>query len=154
MLTWAEAIEASPLGVLIRQSTWAFALGEVVHLFGLTLVLGTTIVLNLRLFGWGLREQSPRTVAADLRTWNAIGLALSVCSGIVLSISEAVKLAGSPPFAIKMALFAMAVAYTAAVHGRVAQRSLTPGFWERTSAAISLALWFGVATAGRAIAFY
>ena len=40
MMPWAQAIEASWIGVAIRQSTWAFALMEVVHLFGLTLVLG------------------------------------------------------------------------------------------------------------------
>jgi len=154
MMTWAAAIEATRLGVAIRQSTWMFAAMEVVHLFGLTLVLGTVLAVNLRVFGLGLRQLSVADLVSETRRWNGLGLVLSIGSGILLLVSEAVKLAGSPPFAVKMALFAAAVAYTALVHRRVLRHADAGGAWGKASAALALALWFGVALAGRAIAFY
>ena len=117
MMTWAAAIEATRLGVAIRQSTWMFAAMEVVHLFGLTLVLGTALVVNLRIFGLGLRQLSVADLVSETRPWNGIGLLLSIGSGVLLLVSEAVKLAGSPPFALKMVLFAAAVGYTASYTG-------------------------------------
>ena len=154
MMTWAAAIEATRVGVLIRQSTWMFAAMEVVHLFGLTLVLGTALVVNLRIFGLGLRQLSVGELLSDTRRWNTLGLLLSIGSGVLLLISEAVKLAGSPPFALKMALFVTALVYTSLVHRRIVRRTQTLGWWEKASAALTLTLWFGVALAGRAIAFY
>jgi hypothetical protein len=152
--TWAAAIEAWPLGVMVRQSTWAFAFAEVVHLVGLTLVLGTVIDLNLRLFGAGLREQLPDRVWSDLCPWNRLGLALVVISGFILTVSEAVKLSGSPPFALKMVLFACAVAHSVVLQRRVAREPHLAGGWAKANAALAVLLWFGVAVAGRAIAFY
>ena len=46
------------IAMWIRDSTWVFALLEVFHLFGLTLLLGTLVVVNLRLFGFGLTGHS------------------------------------------------------------------------------------------------
>jgi hypothetical protein len=154
MMTWAAAIEATRLGVAIRQSTWIFAAMEVVHLFGLTFVLGTVLVVNLRIFGLGLRELSVADLVSDTRPWNGVGLVLSIGSGVLLLVSEAVKLAGSPPFALKMVLFASALVYTSLVHRRVVLRTAAGGVLGKASAALTLALWFGVALAGRAIAFY
>ena len=154
MMTWAAAIEATRLGVAIRQSTWMFAAMEVVHLFGLTLVLGTALVVNLRIFGLGLRQLSIVDLVSETRPWNAVGLVLSIGSGVLLLVSEAVKLAGSPPFAVKMALFAAALLYTSLVHRHVVRRRDAADGVGKASAALALFLWFGVALAGRAIAFY
>ena len=154
MMRWAAAIEATRIGVAIRQSTWIFAAMEVVHLFGLTLLLGTTIVLSLRMFGAGMRDQSVAQLAADTRPWNTLGLFLSVGSGVILAVSEAVKLMASPPFAIKMVLFVLALLYTQTIHSRMVRRQTPPGVAEKLSAAIVLMLWFGVALAGRTIGFY
>jgi hypothetical protein len=152
---WINIIERSWLGLTIRQSTWLFAATEVVHLFGLTLLLGTTIVLNLRLFGAGLRQQSLGEIVAYTRPWNTAGLLLSLSSGVVLFIAEAAKMAASDAFLFKMALLFVALVYTWAVHRRVTANPHAAQLWAaRASAALSLVLWFGVALAGRAIAFY
>ena len=60
------------ISVMIRDSTWAFALIEVFHLFGLTLLLGTLTVLNLRLFGWGLGGYPLKSVASDALPWTFV----------------------------------------------------------------------------------
>jgi hypothetical protein len=53
-----------------------------------------------------------------------------------------------------MVLLALALAYTSLVHRRVVRRASASDVLGKASAALTLALWFGVALAGRAIAFY
>jgi hypothetical protein len=149
----ALAVDGSSMGVMLRQSTWMFAAMEVVHLLGLALLLGTTLAVDLRLLGVALGDQPVRVVAMGTRAWNTVGLLMMVGSGSLLAASEPLKLAASPPFGVKMALLAAAVIYTYTVQAFVIRRP-GPAIAARLSALVSLTLWFGVALAGRVIAFY
>lgn len=146
-------MDHSALANIIRASTWAFAALEVVHLFGLTLLLGTLSVLDLRLFGAGLRDQSISQIAADTSPFTMIGLATSAFSGIILAVSEANRLYDSGPFTIKMILFVLAVIFTFTFNRRLNTQEPSRGAALR-GGIISLLLWFGVGFAGRAIAFF
>jgi hypothetical protein len=146
-------LDHSALANVIRASTWAFAALEVIHLFGLTLLLGSISVLALRLLGGGLRDQTISEIALDTRPWIMTGLCTATLTGIVLAISEANKLYDSPPFFIKMALFALAVTFTFTFHRGLTKAEPSHGAALR-GGIISLLLWFGVGFAGRAIAFF
>jgi hypothetical protein len=146
-------LDQSALSNIIRSSTWAFALLEVIHLLGLTLLLGTLSVLDLRLFGAGLQDQSISQVASDTCPFTIIGLITVASSGIVLAVSEANKLYESVPFMIKMTLFVLALIFTFTFHRRLKAKEPSKGAALR-GGIISLILWFGVGFAGRAIAFF
>jgi hypothetical protein len=146
-------LDQSALSNLIRNSTWAFALLEVIHLLGLTLLLGSISVLDLRLFGAGLRDQSISQVASDTSPIIMIGLATSALTGVVLAVAEANKLYYSGPFMIKMILFVLAVTFTFTFHRRLNTREPSRGAALR-GGIVSLLLWFGVGFAGRGIAFF
>ncbi len=152
VFTW---FDKSWLGELIRNSTWAFAAIEVVHLFGLTVLLGTVTVVNLRLAGFGLRQQSAAEVAHDAMPWTYVGIVVTMASGFLLFVSEALKCYDSPPFFLKMGLLALSLMVTFAIQRRMAngsvEFSLVVG---RLLATLTIALWFGVGLAGRAIAFF
>ncbi len=146
-------LDHSALANVIRASTWAFAFLEVIHLLGLTLLLGTLSVLDLRLLGGGLRDQSVSQIASDTSRFTMIGLVTSAFSGIILAVSEANRLYDSGPFTIKMVLFILAVIFTFTFQRRLNTREPS-----RSAAllggVVSLVLWFGVGFAGRAIAFF
>jgi hypothetical protein len=146
-------LDHSALANLIRASTWAFAALEVVHLFGLTLLLGTLSVLDLRLLGVGLRDQSISQIASDTSPFTMIGLATSALTGVVLAVAEANRLYESGPFLIKMILFVLAVAFTFTFNRRLNTREPSRGA-ALGGGIVSLLLWFGVGFAGRAIAFF
>ena len=148
---WADQTWIS---VMIRDSTWAFALIEVFHLFGLTLLLGTLTVLNLRLFGWGLGGYPLKSVATDALPWTFAGMAVSITSGVLLFLSEAMKCYGSLPFFVKMGFLAAALVFTFAFHRRLARVDAPSPAVSKCAACISVTLWFGVGLAGRAIAFF
>jgi hypothetical protein len=126
---------------------------EVIHLLGLTLPLGTLSVLDLRLLGAGLQDQSISQIASDTSPFTMIGLITVASSGIVLAVSEANKLYDSGPFMIKMTLFALALIFTFTFHRRLNAQEPFRGTALR-GGIISLILWFGVGFAGRAIAFF
>ena len=141
------------LANVIRASTWAFAALEVIHLLGLTLLLGSISVLDLRLFGAGLRDQTITEIAVDTSRWTMIGLGTVTVTGIVLAVSEANRLYDSGPFLIKMILFVLAVIFTFTFHRGLTKSEPSAGSALR-GGIVSLLLWFGVGFAGRAIAFF
>lgn len=139
---------------MIRDSTWAFALIEVFHLFGLTLLLGTLTVLNLRLFGWGLKAYPLKAVATDALPWTFVGMAVSITSGVLLFVSEAMKCYGSLPFFVKMGLLAAALLFTFTFNRNLTKADPPSPAVSKCAACLSIGLWFGVGLAGRAIAFF
>ena len=138
------------LGRLVAKSTWDFAILETVHIIGLTLLLGTVFVVNLTVLGVGVRQRAGR-VARELALWGWVGFGLMLVSGVPMFMSSAEGYSVSVPFAIKMAFLASAILLQGAMH-------TIPGMYEgrvlgKIAACLSLVCWFGVAYAGRAIAF-
>jgi hypothetical protein len=81
------------------------------------------------------------------------GVALALGSGLLLFLAEAVKCYYNVAFWYKMGLLMSAVIFQLIVHQKLKVASGPSTGLTKGTAAISLALWFGVAVAGRAIAF-
>jgi len=137
----------------IRASTCQFAVFEMIHLLGLTMVMGSLMVLDLRLFGVGMRRRSAADLSRDLSAWMLSGLAIILGSGALLFFGEPMKLYGSPSFHVKMLLLALAIVFHFTILRGAANRSEAAPVLSRFAAAVSLLLWFGVGLAGRAIGF-
>ena len=144
------------LGHAIRESKWTFALAEVFHLFGITLFLGTILVLALRLFDLVLREKGVAETARELRPWSLSGLFLTLLTGTLLFTSEAVKCWGNVAFHYKVLLLLLALPFqfTALRSVTRADRQGLPPIVRKLTALVAVLLWFGVAVFGRAIFFF
>jgi hypothetical protein len=140
------------LSIEIRASTWQFAIYEMVHLIGLTMLLGSLMVLNLRLFGFGLLRQRTSDLARDLRGWLLSGLAIILGSGVLLFFGEPMKLFGNTSFHVKMILLASAIIFQFTLFRRVTNGKASP-LVNKLTGVVSLVLWFGVGLAGRGIGF-
>jgi hypothetical protein len=152
LLTVFDWFEATPIGIFGRESSVFFPAVEVVHLLGLTLLLGSVLFVNLRLLGITLRREEIGQVFRSVRPllWSAASVTLG--SGLLLFLTEAVKCYFNVAFWYKMALLAVALVFQLTVQQRIAARPAGL-VHARLTAAISLTLWFGVGIAGRAIAF-
>jgi hypothetical protein len=146
-------VDASWLSREIRHSTWQFAIFEMIHLLGLTMVLGSLMVLDLRLFGVGMRRLRAAELASDLRSWMLSGLAIISLSGVFLFFGEPMKLYVSPSFHVKMGLLALAILFQFTIFRGVAGRSEASPLLSKLAGVVSLLLWFGVGLAGRGIGF-
>ena len=126
-----------------------------VHLVGLTLLLATVLVLNLRLAGVALKDSSLAWLAQQLKPWMLGGLAVVVLSGVFIFIGTPAKYLASNPFRVKMAVLGLAMLFQSVWLRRFAAPDPAPR--SRAArlvvAALSLTLWFTVGWAGRAIAF-
>src|SRR5258708_10586002 len=143
---WADE---SSVGAAIRGSTWVFAFIEVFHLLGLTLLLGTVVLVNLRLCGYGLRRQSMAEVATDALPWMLVGMAVTMASGSLLFVSEAMKCYGSLPFFVKMGFLFTALVFTFTLHRKLTKRDAPPPpVCGKVAAAASFLLRFFSVVAG------
>lgn len=144
------------IGVTIRDSRFLFPIIETFHLLGITMLLGTLLLVNLRLFNLGMRRLPVDRLARELSPWMLGSLALVLASGTLLFLSEALKCYDSGPFQLKMLLLFLAILFHFTVHrpftnsGRAIKKPLRA--W--LVGALSLMLWFGVGLAGRAIGFF
>ncbi|MGA2602227.1 MAG: DUF6644 family protein [Bryobacteraceae bacterium] len=142
----------TPVGALIRDSTWGFAIVETVHLLALAVLGGTILIVDLRLIGLGLRRQPVRLLARELSPWFTGSLLVMVASGIVLTSGETLKCFYNPAFRWKMLLLAAAIAFYYTLHWKVVRsEGGEVGIVSRLAGVISLMLWLSVGVAGRAI---
>ncbi len=165
--------ESTAIGQAVAQSVWAFPILEAVHLIGLCMLGGALLVVDLRLLGVGLTSQPVARLARYARPWLIGSLVLMVATGIPLFLSEAIKAYYNTSFWVKMCTLPVALAFTFGVRERVARREADdpeepadpdelpddanktddPGKTGHIVGAVSLALWFTVAAAGRWIGF-
>lgn len=155
LLPFFEWCEASTLGNAIRDSSWLFPVIESVHLLALALLGGTLLVVDLRLFGVGLRDQPVRQLARDAHPWLVGALLVMIATGVPLFLSESIKCYYSTAFWTKITTLPVAILFTFTVRRKVtmADEMRLGRSQRRLVALVSLALWFGVAAAGRWIGF-
>jgi hypothetical protein len=155
-----QFLYASHFGTTIRESEHAFDIIESVHVMSITLLVGTIVILDLRMLGLVLRSIPITRVARGVLPLTWSGFLVSFTSGFLLFWAEAAKNYGNPAFRVKLLLLALAglnpLIFHTGVYRRVQQwESLSVFPWRaRAAAAVSLTLWSGVILAGRAIAYF
>jgi hypothetical protein len=125
-----------------------------IHLVGLTILLGSLFLIVMRLFGFGMRDMGPSQLARDLSPWTRIGMITVLTSGVLLFFGEPMKLYGSPSFLVKMVFLFLALLVQATFFRKLtAEESVSGSGTNILIGTLSLVLWFGVGLAGRGIGF-
>jgi hypothetical protein len=150
----------SGMGTAIRESIWVFPIIETVHVLGITLLVGTVAILDLRLLGLALKGEPVSRVASGVLPLTWAGFAVMFVSGFLLFWSEAAKSYGNPAFRLKLLLLLLVglnpLIFHFTIYRSVSEwneRIVTPPR-ARLAAILSLTLWSGIICAGRAIAYY
>ena len=154
-----KAIEATPVGVFMRENVLAFPLVESVHVLALTLVVGTIGMVDLRLLGVSARNHAVTKYSNEIVpiTWWAF--ALAAVTGGLLFTSKAADYTHNFFFVGKMILMACA-GINMAIFEFMTYKSVknwdsetpTP-FGAKLAATLSLLFWLGVIIFGRWIGF-
>jgi hypothetical protein len=141
--------------VYIRDSSFGMPALQSVHLVGLTILLATVLLLNLRLAGVSMLDWPLPLLERQLRPWALGAISVVVGSGMIMFLGNPAKYLASYPFLFKMTALALAIL----LQFRMVRRLSTTGAGSRSRprdiilAGLSLTLWFAVGWAGRAIAF-
>jgi hypothetical protein len=147
----AQNIEASALGQTIRESTWLFPAIESAHLLALALLGGSVLIISLSVLGVGLKTPPAEIYKSAHRYMNAAVIVL-LATGILLGISEPVKLYGRQAFWVKMISLAVALLITYLAFNPLVRRGAS-GIGMRSVTGLTMAAWLLVAMAGRWIGF-
>jgi hypothetical protein len=129
---------------------WAYPALEIVHIAGIALLVGNLVLLELRVFGWG--AALPVADLARLSLGLALaGFGLAALSGLTMFASQPAELLANRAFTLKMLLLFAAGCNAAWFHGRGSLRRLDAlARWQMLG---STAIWLGVITCGRWIAY-
>jgi len=156
-------VEDLPLSAAVRgeesDNAWLFPIIETCHIFALSLVYGSIVLLDLRLLGW----LSPGSSVSKLTratlpvTWTAWGVA--ALTGTLLFMSKATTYAGNLQFQLKFVMMGLAAVNMLVFHygsfkqvGRWDTARTPPGA-ARVAGALSLSLWTAVIFFGRWMGF-
>jgi hypothetical protein len=148
------ALQNSPLGEAIGKSDHLFgAAAQIFHVLGFIFLLASVILINLRLSGLVLGNQSIPQVAKEPTRFIWAGLAFAVTSGILMFLSAPLLYYTNPAFVAKIWLLAAAVVLQVTLYRHVTTRENPSPLLAKASIALSLFLWFGVGVTGRAIGY-
>ena len=154
-----ESIEYSSIGISIAESLWAFPTLETIHVIALVTVLGTIMVMDLRLLGVASRHVAVTKMSKDTLPWTWAAFVLAALTGTLLFVSKASSYMINPYFLWKMGLLVAAGLNMLYFHFVTYK---TVNEWDegaalptgaKVAATLSLLLWLGVVFMGRAIGF-
>lgn len=154
-----QRLEGSSWGMFIHDKAWAATTVELVHAVAVSLLLGTIMIVDLRLVGVAAARRPFTDVARQVLPFTWAAFATAVAAGSLLFISRATAYAASPAFWTKMALIVLA-GVNMAVFEFVTVRGADkwnldplPPPAARLAGAISIACWILVIFCGRLIGF-
>lgn len=152
LVTFLNGVEASPLGMTVRESAWIYPLCNILHVLGAALLVGAVATFDIAALRGGVRAGAVLRAGIPVA---ATGLSLALMTGLVLFIADASALARNPAFLAKLAMIALGLANVVMFH-LIFGRDLALGRplrGIRAAATLSLIAWVGVLLAGRAIAY-
>jgi hypothetical protein len=151
---WQLSYDSQTINIL-RNFKYAIPIIQSFHLFGITLVLGGAVILNLRLLGVGFRQLPMAMLVRPIWRWMIAGLVLAMTTGFLVFLPDPARYAANYAFRTKMVALCFAVAFQFLVFRKVIRSARAESrSWSNTLVACSsLTLWFLVGWTGRAIAF-
>ncbi len=150
-----SSIQYSGIGEFIsRQNHLAGAVAQLLHIAGLILVLSSVLLVSIRLTGYGPRALTTEQLANTTSKLVWIGLGLLVVSGLFMFVPAALLYHPNTFFRAKFVLLALALVVHLTLYRKVARSNQAGSPLSWLTAFVSVALWFGVAIAGRFIGFF
>jgi hypothetical protein len=144
---------------LLRNIPGFPPISQTVHLIGISVVMGSAVMLNLNVLGLALRSYRTPELTRRLLPWTWWALPFLAVSGLLFIFARPNRYLRNPVVGIKFALLVPALVLTAVYHIPTLK---DPEYWERPTgrrvtarivAGVSLCLWLTIVMAGRWIAY-
>ncbi|MQA30023.1 MAG: hypothetical protein GEU82_09320 [Luteitalea sp.] len=149
--TWLENL---PIAVYIGE-TWWFPFLESIHVLTSTFLLGSILMLDLRLLGLAGRNQAASRIATEIVPWTRGAFVISALAGLGMFISQANRYVDNRAFQVKAVLLVLAGINMAVFHLRTVRHlprwdtAAVTSAAARFAGAASLLLWIAIMLAGR-----
>jgi hypothetical protein len=157
-----HAIEAyvrhTPQGEFLRTAMWGWPIFESLHFLGMSLLLGTVGVFDLRLLGFAKRI--PIAALHRLIPIGIAGFVMNLVTGICFISATPDQYLFNKAFYWKVTFITIAGLNVMIFYARTFRRLLesppdvTPPMAARLAGGVSLLAWIGVMSAGRLLTFF
>ena len=160
MNQFALWLASTPPSVFIQEhNAWAIPAIQSVHIVGIALVMGSVLMIDLRILGLAWTDRTLQQTASRFGPWLTGSLWLLLATGLLMVVGEPVRELVSFSFWLKMALVALgavvAVAFQRALrrHDQEWEGSLVHRPSIKALAVLTFLVWVGVIFLGRLIAY-
>jgi hypothetical protein len=159
MHTFAVWLKGTHVSWLITHYAWVWAISQVVHFFGMSLLFGCIALLDLRILGIGI--SSPVSAVNQFVPWGICGFIMNVITGSLFFLGQPLQYVDNPGFWLKMLFIFLAggniaIFYLTGIADRV--EVLEAGdeapLAAKVIAGSSLVLWVGVMFFGRMLPYF
>jgi hypothetical protein len=134
----------------LQSNAWAYPLLEIVHIFGIAMLLGNLVLLELRVFGRGAALPVADLARLSL-TLAGTGFCLAAGSGLLMFSTQPGELLANRAFTLKMLLLLLAGCNAAVFHLRGSLQKLD--WTAKALMLLSTLVWLAVLSCGRWIAY-
>jgi hypothetical protein len=153
-----QGIEASSIARWMREALWAYPAVETVHILALGLVVGSIVIVDLRLLGLS-RDVSVSRLSRHALPFTVGAFVVAMLTGLLMFTAHAEDFLTNRVFAIKMGLILLAGVNAGILHSGP-WRTITqwdtgalPPTSVRFQAALSIVVWIAVVACGRLLAY-
>jgi uncharacterized membrane protein len=143
-------LQDNSLIAVINGTAWIAAALEIVHYFSMFILVGSMVIVDLRVLGLVGRRQDATQLAERLFPWMWISLAFNFLSGFLMFAGSATAYYRNDVFYDKMAVILLAIVANIIVQQKVRKWGQLPAMpaWAKLVAFISIGLWIGAIIAG------
>jgi len=149
LLRFGDWLQNSPMGLTVGQTLWGYPYIQLIHFFGLSLWVGTIVMLDLRILGLAVKNQSATQLLRNLLPWTWTGLCIVVTGGVLLFSAAAKTYMLNAAFRVKFPLLLTGIAYHIFIQQKLPKWESPAGLpaVAKIAGFTELVLWIGVITA-------
>ena len=158
MAELAEQLYAAPVSEYFRSAGWIVPTVQSIHIVAVAILIGSSILLDLKLAGVVARTERPALVYQRYMPWAWCGLVVLLLTGMVMCVAEPDRVLTNWLFWTKMALVVAAFLGTLLIRIPMRQDALTAqtSTWSLVAKPLgwlSLSMWILIILCGRWIAY-
>ncbi len=157
LLHFCEWLQHTQWAMALSGSTWAYPYVQLTHFAGLSLWVGTSIAVDLRLLGAGRKRPAFADISAGLLVWNWIGFAIALAGGFMLFATAAPEFLVNSAFRLKVGVLLplalvlhIAIQFKARDWDQAAQTPLAA----RVAGLAEILFWLAIAAAAVSIPYF
>ena len=155
MKPFAEWLSTTAPSAFIQENySWFIPAVQSIHIIAIAMVVGSVLMINLRILGLAGMDQSLRQTTDRFGPWLKYALGVLLISGLLLIVGEPVRELVTFSFWAKMVLVALGAIVAGFLHVRLrASESAADRGSLKTLAILALLIWMIVIVLGRLIAY-
>jgi len=159
MHAFADWLSQTSVSLAIQTREWVIPTIQSIHIVAIAIVMGSSFMIALRVWGWAGRDQTLEQTIARFAPWVTGALVVLLLTGTVMITGEPARELLALSFWLKMILVATGTAVMVGLRRSVSRRgaqvqlAAQGATRTRAGALLALLIWVAVIVLGRLIAY-